>query len=80
MLLQEEIIAVGEMAIMCLHNFKQHSVGINVLRKMAFLDKLANGTVCVNPHSLSPTRSACKYHSLGVYFHILGMEINVRKC
>ena len=71
MLSQEEIIAAGEMAIMCLHNFKQHSVGINVLRKMTFLDKVANGTICVNPQSLPPTHSACKYHSLRVYFQIL---------
>ena len=71
MLSQEEIIAVGEMAIMCLHNFKQHSVGINVFRKMTFLDKVANGTVCVKSQSLPPTHSACKYHTLGVYFQIL---------
>ena len=36
MLSQEEIIAAGEMAITCLHNFKQHSVGINVLRKQGW--------------------------------------------
>ena len=38
MLSQEKVIAAGKMAIMCLHNFKQHSVGKNVLRKMTFLD------------------------------------------
>ena len=73
MLSQEEITAAGEMAIMCLHNFKQQSVSINVLRKMTFLDKVANGTVCVNPQSLPPTHSAC-------IFPDLGMKIKVRKC
>ena len=74
MLSQENIMAAGEMAVMCLHNFKQHSVGINVLWKMIFLDEVANGTVCVSPHSLPLTNNACKYHSLMVYFQILELK------
>ena len=71
MLSKEKKTAAGEMAFSCLPNFKQHSVGINVLRKMTFLNIMANDTVCVNPQSLPHTYSACKYHSLRVYLQIL---------
>ena len=71
MLSQEELIAAGEMPIMCLHNFNQHSVGINMLKKMKFQDKVANCIVCVNSQALLPTHSACRYHSMRVYFKIL---------
>ena len=67
MLSQKEILSAGEMAII----YIQHSVGINVFRKMTFLDKVANDTVCVNPQSLPHSHSACKNHSLSVYFQIL---------
>ena len=57
---KDEIIAAVEIAIMCLSNFKQHIVGINVFRKKnTFLNKVASSTASVNPQSLPPSRRAC---------------------
>ena len=74
----DDIISVGETAIVCLYNGNPHH-GINVLRYEKFCVKAATSTVPVQPGPLPPTSGSVKYHSLIVYHQIqewLGVEMS----
>jgi len=68
---KEEITAAGETAVMYLYCAKDHAGGLNRLRKITFLDKVASNQVYIKPECLPPTGDACKHHSLRVYYQIL---------
>lgn len=66
---QEEVIKAGEQALVCLYN-GEVGEDVNKLRLRRFYDKTMSSTVTVQPHTLPPTASATKYHSLRVYHQI----------
>ena len=68
---REDIVTAGETAMLCLYNAKDHTGGINRLRKITFLEKVATNTAVINPQLLPPTQDACQFHSLRVYYQIL---------
>ena len=75
---KDDIISVGETAIVCLYNGNPHH-GINVLMYEKLCVKSATSTVPVQPGPLSPTSGSVKYHSLRVYHQIqewLGVEMS----
>ena len=75
---KDDIISVGETAIVCLYNGNPHH-GINVLRYEKLCVNAATSTVPVQPGPLPPTSGSVKYHSLRVYHQIqewLGVEMS----
>ena len=56
---------------MALYNGKP-SESLDSLRYKRFCENIATNTSCIHPQTLPPTSAAAKYHSLRVYFQILG--------
>jgi hypothetical protein len=63
---KEEEIKTGEQPHVCLYN-SEVGKDVNKLRVHKFYDKTMSSTATVQPHTLPPTASAMKYHSLRVY-------------
>ena len=69
----EEISIAGEQALVALYNGKPGE-SLDSLRYKRFCEKIATNTSRIHPQTLPPTSAAAKYHSLRVYFQILGWK------
>ena len=66
---REEIISVGEKAMLILFN-SASTESLNSLRYSKCCQKVAPGNVCLQPENLPPTSSAASFHSLRVYLQV----------
>jgi hypothetical protein len=66
---KEEVIKAGGQDLVGLYNC-HFGEDVNKLRLCRFCDKTMSSTATVQPHSLPPTASATKYHSLRIYHQI----------
>ncbi|KAK3709221.1 hypothetical protein QZH41_004579 [Actinostola sp. cb2023] len=66
---REDVIKAGEKALVCLYNGKVDE-NLDFLRYTRFWQKVATGTIGVQPESLPPTSAAAAYHSLRAYFQV----------
>ena len=64
-----DIIHAGENALVCLYNGKPGEK-LDTLRLEHFYQKVSSCTSFVQPHTLPPTSSSAKYHSLHVYHQV----------
>ncbi len=66
---QEDVIAAGEKALVCLYNGKPGD-NLDALRYKRNCEKVATSNSLVKPQSLPPTSAAAKFYSLWVFFQI----------
>lgn len=65
---QAEIVAAGEMAVLCLYGSKEKN--LNQLRLQKFQELVRTSKKAVQPKNLPPTSAALKFHSLRVYYQV----------
>lgn len=67
--MKEDVVAVGEKALVSLHG-RQQDEGVDLLRVNKFFQKVARNVKSVDSESLPPTSSAAQHHSLRVYHQV----------